>query len=68
MAPTAAMTPATVTGRSRRVDRWFYIGMALTMILFSGVAFGPSLVDPSSRTVPLPLTPLVLVHAITAAA
>jgi uncharacterized membrane protein YozB (DUF420 family) len=38
--------------------------MALLMILFSAVAFGPSLIQPSSRNVPLPLTPLVTAHAI----
>lgn len=56
------------TERSRKVDRWFYISVALLMILFNGVAFAPSLIDPSRRNVPLPLTPLVTLHAIVAAA
>jgi len=64
---TAVITPV-VTARSRRVDRWFYISMALLMILFSVVAFGPSIIDPSTRNLPLPLTPLVLAHAIVSAA
>ena len=55
-------------GSPRRVDRWFYISMALMMILLSVVAFGPSIIDPSTRNVPLPLTPLVLIHAIVSAA
>ena len=38
------------------------------MILLNVVAFGPSIVDPSRRNVPLPLTPLVTAHAIVAAA
>ena len=42
--------------------------MALLMILLNVVAFGPSIIDPSRRNVPLPLTPLVTVHAIVAAA
>jgi uncharacterized membrane protein YozB (DUF420 family) len=63
----AAIAPDAI-GRPRRVDRWFYISMALMMILFSVVAFGPSIIDPSNRNVPLPLTPLVLVHAIVSAA
>jgi hypothetical protein len=53
---TAVVAPA-ATGRAHRVDRWFYISMALLMILFSAVAFGPSLIEPSTRNVPLPLTP-----------
>lgn len=64
---TAVIAPV-VTARARRVDRWFYISMALLMILFSVVAFGPSIIDPSTRNVPLPLTPLVLAHAIVSAA
>src|SRR5262245_11489465 len=56
------------TGPSHRVDRWFYISMAVLMIVFNAVAFGPSLIQPSTRNVPLPLTPLVTAHAIVSAA
>ena len=66
MAPQS--TVATATGSRRRVDRWFYINVALLMILLNVVAFGPSIIDPSRRNVPLPLTPLVTAHAIVAAA
>jgi hypothetical protein len=34
------------------------------MILLNIIAFTPSLVDPSRRNAPLPLTPLVLLHAV----
>jgi uncharacterized membrane protein YozB (DUF420 family) len=63
----AVIVPA-ATGRSHRVDRWFYISMAVLMIVFNAVAFGPSIIDPSTRNVPLPFTPLVMAHAIVAAA
>ena len=55
------------TERPHRVDRWFYISVALLMILFNVVAFGPSIVDQSRRSTPLPLTPLVTAHAIVSA-
>jgi len=64
--------PATVemaspsTGQ-RRVDRWFYISMALLMIFFNVFAFGPSIIDPSRRNVRLPFTPVVTAHAVVAA-
>jgi len=63
---TAVMAPV-VTARPRRIDRRFYIILGLLTILFNVVAFGPSLIDQSGRNVPLPLTPLVMAHAIVAA-
>ena len=60
---TVTIVPA-VTERPHRVDRWFYISVALLMILFNVVAFGPSIIDASRRNVSLPLTPLVTVHAV----
>ena len=50
--------------RTRAVDRWFSVGVALMIILLNVAAFTPSLVDPSRRTVPLPLPPLVVLHAL----
>jgi hypothetical protein len=50
--------------RARVVDRWFSVSVALMVIILNIVAFAPSLVDPSRRTVPLPLTPLLLLHAV----
>lgn len=49
--------------RVQRVERWFYISVAVMMILFNAVAFAPPFSDPSLRRVPLPLTPLVAAHA-----
>ena len=51
-----------------RVDRWFYIGVALSLIFLNVIGFAPSLIDPSSRMAPLPLTPLVVAHALTGSA
>jgi hypothetical protein len=45
-----------------RVERWFFIGVGLLMILLNFTAFGPSIVDPSGRKMPLPFTPLVAAH------
>jgi len=45
-----------------RVDRWFFIGVGLLMIVLNFTAFGPSIIDPSGRRIPLPLTPLVAAH------
>lgn len=64
---TVVVAPA-ATGSRQRVGRWFYINVALLMILLNVVAFGPSIIDPSSRNVPLPLTPLVTAHGIVSAA
>ena len=59
---------AAPTGRPTAVRRWFYISIALLIIVLNVVAFGPSIVEPSRRNVPLPLTTLVTAHAILAAA
>src|SRR5262245_21479687 len=64
---THVMVPA-APARSHRTGRWFFVSTALLMILLNVVAFGPSLIEPSGRNVPLPLTPLVTAHALVAAA
>ena len=48
---TAVIAPV-ATQRPHRVKRWFYISAGLFMILFSVVAFGPSIIDQSGRNVP----------------
>lgn len=60
--PAMAATLSPSREKGRRVERWFYIGIALMMILLNGLAFAPSLVDSSTRKVPLPLTALVIAH------
>ena len=47
----------------RFIERWFSVGVALMLLLLNVAAFTPSLVDPSRRNTPLPLTPLVSLHA-----
>jgi len=45
-------------------DRWFYVIVTMFVILVNVVAFSPSLLNPSARTVPLPLTSLDLAHSL----
>jgi uncharacterized membrane protein YozB (DUF420 family) len=66
--PQVATAVSAAPRRKQRIDRWFYISVAVLMILFNFAAFAPSIVDPSARRVPLPLTSLVTVHAIVALA
>lgn len=52
---------------SRRTEaRWFYVSVTSLVILLNVVSFAPSLIDPSTRTVPLPLASVDLVHALVA--
>ena len=62
-------TPASVSEQhAPKFDRWFYISVGLLMILFNAFAFAPSLIDSSRRNVPLPLTPLVVLHTMVSVA
>jgi hypothetical protein len=58
---TAVMAPA-APSRRYRVDRWFFIGAGVFVILVSVVGFGPSIIDQSKRNAPP--TPLVIAHGI----
>lgn len=51
-----------------RVDRWFFIGVGLVMLVLNFIAFGPSIINPAGRSVPLPLTPVVTAHVAVSAA
>jgi hypothetical protein len=54
--------PAYLPGSApRRVDRWFYIGVAVVAILLSIAGFGPSIVDTSLRRGSV--TALAVAHA-----
>lgn len=64
MPQATAVTASAATGRSHRVDRWFYIGAGALVILLSVVGFGPSIIDQSRRNAPV--TPLVIAHGIAA--
>jgi hypothetical protein len=61
---TTAITPGAKES-DRRVDRWFYIGAALFVILLSVVGFGPSMIDRAGRNGPPTL--LVIAHGLVAA-
>jgi hypothetical protein len=52
----------------RQGGRWFYVGLTLFLIVLNIVAFAPAIISPATRRVPLPLTGLVLLHAILATA
>ena len=63
--------PATVntisqTGSRRRVDHWFYVGVAVLVILLHVAGFGPSLIDQSMRNGQPSL--LVIIHGAVAGA
>ena len=45
-------------------DRWFYVIVTMFVILVNVVAFSPSLLNVSTRTVPLPLTSIDLAHSL----
>lgn len=56
------LRPRPMRTATRSDARWFYVGVVAFVILFTLISFGPSLIDPSNRSVPLPLTPWVLTH------
>lgn len=53
---------STNSKRRSAADRWFYVILTIFVILVNLVAFSPSLLNPSTRTVPLPLASLDLAH------
>lgn len=61
------MSDAIITDK-HRVDRWFFIAVGVAMILLNVMAFGPSIIEPHGRRMPLPLTPLVTAHVVASAA
>jgi len=54
--------------RRSAAARWFYVTVTMFVILVNVVGFSPSLVNPSTRTVPLPLTAIDLAHALVSVA
>jgi hypothetical protein len=62
---TQAREPRSERSRRVKVDRWFYIGAAVFMILLSAAGFGPSFIEQTERTAPP--TPLVIAHGVVAA-
>jgi hypothetical protein len=49
---------------TRRVERWFFISVALGLMALFAVAVAPSFLDTSRRNTPLPLTALVALHGL----
>src|ERR1700741_3135544 len=54
--------PNPVLQNRSRTARWFYIGMALLMIITSIVGFAPGMVSPANRRGPV--SPLVAIHGL----
>jgi len=52
----------------RTAGRWFYVGVTLFVILLNVISFAPSIVNPSARTVPLPLGFIDFAHALVSVA
>ena len=66
---TRVSEPASTARTSGRpTDRWFYVGFTSSVTLLNLVSFGPSIIDPSARTVPLPLTSIDLAHVLVSVA
>jgi len=62
---TAHQLRVSTTSKSRsNADRWFYVIVTTFVILVNVVAFSPSLLNVSMRTVPLPLTSIDLAHSL----
>ena len=59
---------ATSAKSRRTAGRWFYVIVILLVLLLNIVSFVPSIIDASTRTVPLPLTSIDLAHAFVSAA
>jgi len=55
---------STTSKNRSNAHRWFYVIVTMFVILVNVVAFSPSLLNPSARTVPLPLTSLDLAHSL----
>ncbi|MEQ7874004.1 hypothetical protein ABDK56_08355 [Sphingomonas sp. ASV193] len=51
-----------MAGQQPRAERRFYVGAGVFLLLLNLLAFSPAILDPSTRRVPLPFTPLVIAH------
>jgi hypothetical protein len=60
--PKRAVIASSTTDSERRAGHWFYISVALLVIITSVAAFAPSILDQPGRT--LPLTWLVAAHGV----
>src|SRR5688572_7265066 len=68
MAPSSEIVldkPPTLTTPHRRAsEHRFYVAVGILVGLICIVGFGPSIIDPAGRNVPLPMTALVATHSI----
>jgi len=62
--PSIASSHPSASVRVGRVGHWFYIGAGVFIVALSIAGFAPSLMWPESRTVALPFTLAVALHAL----
>ena len=53
-----------ITQHWRADEHRFYAAVGILVLLISLAGFGPSIIEPSNRNDPLPMTPLVTTHAL----
>jgi hypothetical protein len=63
---TTAVISSPAGSRRLATGRWFYVGMAVFVIIVSIAGFGPSIIDQSRRIAPA--TPLSIAHGVLAGA
>jgi uncharacterized membrane protein YozB (DUF420 family) len=64
----AVASASTVTTKRRAREHRFYIAVGIVVLLICVAGFGPSILDPTTRNRPLPLTALVATHSIASSA
>jgi hypothetical protein len=64
MMNTSVAEAVRVARPGRASEHRFYLGVGVLVLVVSLAAFGPSILAPSSRNVPLPMTALVAAHGL----
>src|SRR5687767_1178812 len=64
----AAASAPNVTTNRRASEHKFYIAVGAFVVLICLAGFGPSIIDPTGRNLPLPMTALVATHTIASSA
>jgi hypothetical protein len=57
-----------ISSQRRASEHWFYAFVGILVVLISLAGFGPSIIEPSTRNVSLPMTTLVATHMFAASA
>ncbi len=64
----AVASAPNVTTHRRAGEHKFYIAVGILVVLICLAGFGPSIIDPTSRNLPLPMTAFVATHTIASSA